>query len=558
MKRLIIISLLFISTALFAASNRELYHQDLSALKGFSIDSGMTTRAITGLQRSKSAVAVSPNQLRKFTSGQILAHTVTRYQQYYKGLPVIGGVITMAQNNISAKAAFAKSAPEVNGHVYDDLQIDTTAKLSKQQALSKVQNHYLNLKQPQPQSIELQIRFLDRAKPRLVYQISYKLIDNQQQPSQPVFIVDAMSGELLRQWDNIKHISSTVNETGMGGNLKTGAYFYGQQGLPALRVTQYLDNCAMENEDVRLVNLEGNWDWYNNQLQAHQYPCHAAQNDEVNGAYSPINDAFVFGGIIVDMYRNWYHINALQDSSGQAMPLIMRVHFGMHFDNAFWDGQTMSFGDGNMFYPLVSLDVAGHEVSHGFTEQHSNLEYHDQSGAINEAFSDMAGMTTRAYLLETQPVLHQKVYLGQNILSWGIGETITKSNGALRYMEQPSKDGQSADCFDKAIALAQGEQCVLSYEDVVVQAKVLYQDEQRQQNYIVHSASGIFNRAFYLMAQQLGIKRAFEIMIYANFKYWTQMADFQTAARGVIRAGQDLGQEPQLLIKIFKSVGIKA
>jgi hypothetical protein len=63
----------------------------------------------------------------------------------------------------------------------------------------------------------------------------------------------------------------------------------------------------------------------------------------------------------------------------------MRTHYSSSYENAFWDGSTMSFGDGaSTFYPLVNADVSGHEVSHGFTEQHSNLTYSGQSGGMNE------------------------------------------------------------------------------------------------------------------------------------------------------------------------------
>ena len=86
------------------------------------------------------------------------------------------------------------------------------------------------------------------------------------------------------------------------------------------------------------------------------------------------------------MYRNWYNTAPL------SFKLKMRVHYSRNYENAFWDGSQMTFGDGaTTFYPLVSLDVAAHEVSHGFTEQNSGLVYSGQSGGINEAFSDMAG-----------------------------------------------------------------------------------------------------------------------------------------------------------------------
>lgn len=93
------------------------------------------------------------------------------------------------------------------------------------------------------------------------------------------------------------------------------------------------------------------------------------------------------------MYRNWYNTAPL------SFKLKMRVHYGRNYENAFWDGSQMTFGDGaTTFYPLVSLDVAAHEVSHGFTEQNSGLVYSGQSGGINEAFSDMAGEAAENYM----------------------------------------------------------------------------------------------------------------------------------------------------------------
>lgn len=92
----------------------------------------------------------------------------------------------------------------------------------------------------------------------------------------------------------------------------------------------------------------------------------------------------------------------------------------------------MLFGDGaTMFYPLVSLDVAAHEVSHGFTEQNSGLIYRGQSGGMNEAFSDMAGEAAEFYMRGKNDFL--------------IGYDIKKGSGALRYMDQPSRDGRSID-----------------------------------------------------------------------------------------------------------------
>ena len=71
----------------------------------------------------------------------------------------------------------------------------------------------------------------------------------------------------------------------------------------------------------------------------------------------------------------------------------------------------MGFGDGyrDTYYPFVSLDITGHEVAHGFTDKYSGLEYLDQTGSLNESFSDMSGIMITAYLKETYPKVYQKV-----------------------------------------------------------------------------------------------------------------------------------------------------
>ena len=113
----------------------------------------------------------------------------------------------------------------------------------------------------------------------------------------------------------------------------------------------------------------------------------------VNGAYSPLNDAHYFGNVVFNMYSGWYNTAPISQK------LRMRVHYSNNYENAFWDGSQMTFGDGaSTFYPLVSLDVSSHEVSHGFTEQNSGLRYAGQSGGINEAFSDMAGEAAEYFM----------------------------------------------------------------------------------------------------------------------------------------------------------------
>ncbi len=193
----------------------------------------------------------------------------------------------------------------------------------------------------------------------------------------------------------------------------------------------------------------------------------------------------------------------------------MRVHFGYKFENAFWDGEAMTFGDGDTtFYPLVDINVSTHEVSHGFTEQNSNLEYNNQSGGINEAFSDIAGEAAEFYM--------------KGSVDWVVGSDITKGEGGLRYFDQPEKDGRSIGHFRD------------------------YRDGMN-----VHLSSGIFNKAFYLLVTRNNwdIKDAFRAFALANQLYWHEQSTFNHAACGVKRAAKDLQLEQRDIIDAFTALG---
>jgi hypothetical protein len=154
----------------------------------------------------------------------------------------------------------------------------------------------------------------------------------------------------------------------------------------------------------------------------------------------------------------------------------------------------MTFGDGfTTFYPLVSLDVSAHEVSHGFTEQNSGLIYSGQSGGINEAFSDIAGEAAEFYMRGSNDFM--------------VGFDIFKSlTGALRYMCNPPQDGRSID-----------------------HASDYYNGLD------VHYSSGVFNKAFCLLAKSSGwdTQKAFQAFAFANMNKWTPSETFVSAARGV-------------------------
>jgi vibriolysin len=549
LKKIAILSLVLISSDLFAANDVDLYQAPLNSINNFPLTQ-VPSRPIRALSPT-----LKSNSLQQMNQTQEDNTIITRYQQLYKGIPVVGSQIMITKGK--KQAIISNGNAEVNGHLIDDIQINITPSISAGEAMELAKTTYL-LVNPQAaiqkEKTELQIRPNQNDELKLVYLISFKSTNTEGKPAWPFIVIDAQTGTVIQQWNNIK----TYLDSGPGGNEKVHEYWYGKDGLPALDVMQKGNQCVMDNSKVKLVNLAFKWDWGNLISAPFQYTCNKNIEENVNGGFSPSNDAYYFGHTIVNMYQDWYGLNALQQADGSPMKLIMRVHFGQSYDNAFWDGEAMSFGDGEDFYPLVSLDVAGHEVTHGFTEQHSGLEYHDQSGALNESLSDMAGQASRAYLLEQNPQLYGKAYLQSNEVTWGIGETIVRDSfgKALRFMDYPSSDGSSADCLDKNLAQSNGTYCAISYDELIAYAEANIANPQDRQSYIVHTASGVFNKAFYLLSRDLGIKRAFHIMLTANTKYWTPTTDFISGACGVLYAGKDLNADTGLIKTAFGQVGV--
>ena len=141
-----------------------------------------------------------------------------------------------------------------------------------------------------------------------------------------------------------------------------------------------------------------------------------------------------------DYYKNVQGRNGIWDTGVGARS---RVHYGNAYNNAFWDGTQMTYGDGaGNAKPLTAIDVAGHEMSHGVTENTAGLAYRGDAGGLNEATSDIFGTAVEFY---ANSAADPGDYL--------IGEKIDiRGNGTpLRYMDKPSKDGASQDCWSSTL-----------------------------------------------------------------------------------------------------------
>lgn len=425
----------------------------------------------------------------------------TKYRQLYKGIPVLDGQITAT---VSDKGHLSKLYGEVLQGLEQDINSVTPA-ISAQQALANLKGEQgvLAFENAENEQAELFIMLNEQNQGQLIYLVSY-FQEAKSGPTRPFAYIDAQSGKILKQWEGLNHAKVG---TGPGGNTKTGRYYYGTD-YDKLDVTESGSNCSMNNTNVKTVNLNHG----TSGSTAFSFTCYENTHKEINGAYSPLNDAHYFGGVVFDMFSDWYNTAPL------TFQLTMRVHYSSNYENAFWNGSSMTFGDGrSTFYPLVSLDVSAHEVSHGFTEQNSNLVYSAQSGGMNEAFSDISGEAAEYYAR------------GSN--DWMVGAEIFKSTGALRYMEDPTRDGRS---IGHASDYTSGMN--------------------------VHYSSGVFNRAFYLLANTAGwdTRKAFDPFVLANQTYWTRNSTFDQGGVGVCNAASDLGYDTAAVVAAFATVGVNA
>ncbi len=199
-----------------------------------------------------------------------------------------------------------------------------------------------------------------------------------------------------------------------------------------------------------------------------------------------VNEAYEGAGATYELYKDVYDRNSIDD---RGMPISSSVHYGIGYDNAFWNGRQMVYGDGDDDLPpeqrlfnrfTISLDIIGHELTHGVTQFETGLLYSGQSGALNESLSDVFGILVKQYA-QRQSAEESDWLIGAGLFTESV-------NGkAIRSMSEPGT----------------------AYDD-----PVLGRDPQpgHMDDYVVttadaggvHINSGILNRAFYIASVELG------------------------------------------------------
>jgi vibriolysin len=302
--------------------------------------------------------------------------THERVSQSFRGVPVFA---TEAILHLDANGSVAS----VTDRLVRDLKVDTTPSLRAEEAIqiAVAQAGGSRALTADPKS-DLQLLPESNGRVRLTWRVQLEAVTAEGAPSKPNLFIDAKTGEIVKQFDNL--MTGRNRNTHNANNRTT---------LPGTLV-----------------------------------------RNETSGPSSDavVNAAHDNAGITYNYYFNTFGRDSF---NGAGATITSTVHYSRRYVNAFWDGTQMVYGDGDgtQSGPLTVLDVVGHELTHAVTSYSSNLVYSNESGALNEAMSDVFGASIEAY---------RDGAVSAN--TWKIGEecwTPATAGDALRYMNDPALAG---------------------------------------------------------------------------------------------------------------------
>ncbi len=349
--------------------------------------------------------------------------THVRYQRTLDGLRVIGGDLVAHKD---AKGAVTEVSYNLGRKSI--APASRTPKISKAAAQAKGLATAQATKDETSAGNELVVLVTDQG-PKLAYDVLTTGIRANQVPTRLHTYVDAGTGAVLLTDDEIKTGTGDgifVGNVTINTSAKSGGGFEMRDaaGHTATDVHNQGDPNTGEGPDGDIfTDADDKWGT-------------GAQSDRASAAV----DALYGAQKTFDYYKTQLGRNGIWNDGRGARS---RVHFANAMVNAFWDGTQMSYGDGaNNAAPLTELDVAGHEMSHGVTENTAGLVYSGEAGGLNEATSDIFGTAIEFYVNNPNDV--PDYFIGEEI-------DINGNGSPLRYMDKPSKDGASKDCWSSTL-----------------------------------------------------------------------------------------------------------
>ncbi|WTF04594.1 M4 family metallopeptidase [Streptomyces sp. NBC_01613] len=374
----------------------------------------------------------------------------TRYERTYDGLPVLGGDLVVD----TAKSGATKGVIKATNAAIkvSDVTPDITRAAAEQQAVKRAKA--LGSTKATADIAPRKVIWAANGKPTLAYETVVGGLQDDGTPNQLHVITDAATGKKLYEYQGIE------NATGTGNTQYSGT-------VP-LTTTQSGSNYTLTDGD------RGGHKTYNLNRGTSGTGTLFSQTSNTWGNGTTSNaatagaDAHYGAAETWDFYKNTFGRSGIKNNGVGAYS---RVHYGNSYVNAFWDDGCfcMTYGDGSgNADPLTSLDVAGHEMSHGVTSNTAGLNYSGESGGLNEATSDIFGTGVEFYAGNSSDV--GDYLIGEKI-------DINGDGTPLRYMDKPSKDGSSKDSWYSGIG-----------------------------GIDVHYSSGPANHFFYLLSEGSGAK----------------------------------------------------
>lgn len=373
-----------------------------------------------------------------------------RFDRKYKGLRVLGGDIIVHSDSSQKLLSIDKAFEHA-------IKINTKNLISGSAAISIAEKLFTGQKTEISQA-ELLIYARDDTSAKLAHEVVITGtigkedhgIFNKEAPTELHLIIDANTGEKINQWEGIQTVAGTGNGFFVGSVPLETLFSSGSYQLKdPLRGNQSTNDMNSKTIGSGTLFKDADNVWGTSLL-----------SDRATVGV----DAQFGAAMTWDYFLSKFGRKGIKNNGIGALS---RVHYGRNYANAFWSDSCfcMTYGDGDgvTFNPLVSLDVAGHEMSHGVTAATAKLVYSGESGGLNEATSDIFGTLVEYYANNSKD-------LGDYL----IGEKLYKSgNGkALRYMYQPNLDGRSPNCYSSNIGTLD-----------------------------VHYSSGVANHFFYLLAE---------------------------------------------------------
>ncbi|MFE9018658.1 M4 family metallopeptidase [Streptomyces sp. NPDC007808] len=360
-----------------------------------------------------------------------------RYDRTYRQLPVLGGdfVVHLAKDGTYRGASRATRdavsvssvTPRVSAPRAADFAANALRAVNVGETLKRLTSRP-----------ELVVDAL-HGTPKLAWRTNAVAQDSRGNPVARTVLTDARTGTQIDAWDDLE--SATGDGKSLYGGtvpLETTPSGSAYQLKDPTRGGTYTGDAENRTDLCVLAVCLG---------RAPATAFTDADNHWGTGAATDRSTAAVDAQYGTDVTWDYYEdVHGRKGIAGDGKGSYNRVHYGKDYNNAFWDDRcfcmTYGDGDGTQLGPLVSLDVAGHEMTHGVTSKTAALTYSGESGGLNEATSDVFGTLVEFHASNTAD---PGDYL--------IGEKVVRSGfprNALRYMDKPSKDGKSVDCWSTA------------------------------------------------------------------------------------------------------------